>query len=319
MPSVSEFYLKALLKHARLHGINDVLLDELPGKGRIDLSHQDRLWEILQARSSPLFGFSFGQQIEPADLGIFGHLLMSASNLGEAIDYLIAFYPLISDAGSIKIEKNGQNCLLSYQPFYHIATELRVTAVLANLISTGQKMALGKMSLLEVNFTFTLHQEVRDAFENFSQTQVNEMQLANGLKMPISSLDVPLEHANKDLVETLLPVVQTKMQALSTASPIRSAVHFIEHFPSLSRTQLADKMKISERTLCRYLNKSGTCFSTLKRDAGTRFAQQALRTGHSVEHIAEQLNYSDASAFIKAFKNWTGVTPLQFKLSTALT
>ncbi|TNC79978.1 MAG: hypothetical protein C9356_16330 [Oleiphilus sp.] len=34
--------------------------------------------------------------------------------------------------------------------------------------------------------------------------------------------------------------------------------------------------------------------------------------GSSVELVAEQLGFSDASNFTKAFKTWTGKTPRQY-------
>ena len=37
-----------------------------------------------------------------------------------------------------------------------------------------------------------------------------------------------------------------------------------------------------------------------------------LQQGKSLSEIAERLNYADQSAFGRAFKRWTGVTPKQF-------
>jgi AraC-like DNA-binding protein len=37
-----------------------------------------------------------------------------------------------------------------------------------------------------------------------------------------------------------------------------------------------------------------------------------LQQGKSFSEIAERLNYADQSAFGRAFKRWTGITPKQF-------
>jgi AraC-like DNA-binding protein len=78
--------------------------------------------------------------------------------------------------------------------------------------------------------------------------------------------------------------------------------------------QVAAQLGLTEQTLRRYLNREGYTFQQLKddtrRDMAIFFIEQK---GDSVEEIAFRLGFSEASTFIRAFKKWTGLTPLAYK------
>jgi AraC-like DNA-binding protein len=57
-------------------------------------------------------------------------------------------------------------------------------------------------------------------------------------------------------------------------------------------------------------------FSTLLDDCRYRIARHALvDTSHSLAQIAFELDYSDQTAFERAFKRKTGMTPKQYRQS----
>lgn len=82
--------------------------------------------------------------------------------------------------------------------------------------------------------------------------------------------------------------------------------------PSLSA--IADDMHMSPRTLQRRLSSEGTTFESVLQDARITMAQRYLRQGrHSVQEVAYLLGFSEASAFSRAFKRWTGKSPTYFR------
>jgi AraC-like DNA-binding protein len=82
--------------------------------------------------------------------------------------------------------------------------------------------------------------------------------------------------------------------------------------PSLGR--IAKGMAMSPRTLQRHLKERGTDFKNLVDDTRRRFALTYLKNRrNSLTEIAFLLGYSDGSAFNRAFKRWTGSTPLTYR------
>ena len=73
---------------------------------------------------------------------------------------------------------------------------------------------------------------------------------------------------------------------------------------------VAQHLHISPQTLRRHLREEGTSFQALKDELRRDIAIYHLgRADLSLQEIAEQLGFSEPSAFHRAFKKWTGVTP----------
>ncbi|MGI9294652.1 MAG: helix-turn-helix domain-containing protein, partial [Pseudomonadales bacterium] len=66
--------------------------------------------------------------------------------------------------------------------------------------------------------------------------------------------------------------------------------------------------------LHRRLREESTSYQKIKDCCRRDAAIASLRSGSSNgASLAEQLGFSDASTFYRAFKKWTGMTPQEFK------
>jgi AraC-like DNA-binding protein len=73
---------------------------------------------------------------------------------------------------------------------------------------------------------------------------------------------------------------------------------------------------MSERTLRRRLGESGVSFNELVKRVRRDLANEWLQHGEfNVKHISYLLGYSDAAAFSRAYKRWTGRSPGQAGLA----
>lgn len=85
-----------------------------------------------------------------------------------------------------------------------------------------------------------------------------------------------------------------------------------DRVPSIEET--ARMLAMSERTLRRRLTGEGTGYQdVVDRFRETRARELLVSSREAVERIADRLGYSEASAFIHAFKRWTGQTPGAFR------
>ncbi|RCI70325.1 AraC family transcriptional regulator, partial [Pseudomonas aeruginosa] len=74
--------------------------------------------------------------------------------------------------------------------------------------------------------------------------------------------------------------------------------------------QVARQLHMSSQTLRRHLREEGGSFQQLKDHLRRDLAIYHLgRDELSIQDIAEQLGFSEPSAFHRAFKKWTGLTP----------
>ena len=82
------------------------------------------------------------------------------------------------------------------------------------------------------------------------------------------------------------------------------------HEGSLSMDRIARDLGMSRQTLYRRLKDEGVTFAQVHDDLRRRMAMDYLSTRKvSVGETAYLLGFSEASAFVRAFRRWTGSSP----------
>jgi AraC-like DNA-binding protein len=77
---------------------------------------------------------------------------------------------------------------------------------------------------------------------------------------------------------------------------------------------VARALATSPRTLQRRLGDDGTSFRAAVEAVRADLARGYLRDpGLDLGDVATRLGYAEVSAFLRAFKRWTGTTPSQFR------
>lgn len=80
----------------------------------------------------------------------------------------------------------------------------------------------------------------------------------------------------------------------------------------------AEALGYSRRTLTRRLREEATSFLQIKDQLRRALALQLLIATHlPVEVIADRVGFADLTTFHRAFKKWTGTTPLAYRRSSA--
>lgn len=78
--------------------------------------------------------------------------------------------------------------------------------------------------------------------------------------------------------------------------------------------EVAARLELHPQTLRRRLSAEGTTFKDIKNQLRRDTALHYLgKRGLSIEEIAHRSGFSESSAFIRAFKSWTGVTPYSYR------
>jgi AraC-like DNA-binding protein len=82
-----------------------------------------------------------------------------------------------------------------------------------------------------------------------------------------------------------------------------------------SATTVADRFAIHRRTLSRHLQAEGAGFQSLVDETRFEIARQLLsQTRIPLSEVAVALGYSEASAFTRAFRRWSGQSPAVWRL-----
>jgi AraC-like DNA-binding protein len=77
---------------------------------------------------------------------------------------------------------------------------------------------------------------------------------------------------------------------------------------------LAKRLKMSEQTLRRKLNAEGISYQQIKDTLRHELSNKLLSNGAlTIATISKQLNFSEPRAFTRAYKQWAGVTPKEYR------
>ena len=100
------------------------------------------------------------------------------------------------------------------------------------------------------------------------------------------------------------------------ADELRRILHLELVREAFSADRAAGLYAVSRRTLIRNLKAEGSSFRKLTNEVRCEIACMLLaETDLSVRQIAEVLNYSEHSAFARAFRRWTGQNPSAWRSS----
>ena len=81
-------------------------------------------------------------------------------------------------------------------------------------------------------------------------------------------------------------------------------------------TDLAQQLNISEATIQRRLKSEGISYQQLKNDIRRDLAIELLtKSTYTLQEISDQLYFQEVSAFHRAFKKWTDVSPGAYRES----
>ncbi|GAA5132846.1 AraC family transcriptional regulator [Alloalcanivorax gelatiniphagus] len=313
-PTVTVHFSQAIVQAARRLGLRLPEEWATPAdRERVDLAHQDRLWEhFCQAAGDPLVGLDLGLALQVGHLDTAGMILMSCETVGEALESLLDYHPIVGEGGDFQVAEEQGQVAVRYHPRYATRRPERVEAVLASLLnlsrwSTGEAFRARGLTLCHE----PLDQPGR--YQDKLGVPVVFRAPDNALLFDADQLGLPLVHANPALCRHLRGLADELLERLDHRSLGARVSTLIRENPGWGKERIADQLGISGRHLIRKLAEEGTSFKLLRDTLLRERAEQALRQGRRVADLAGELGFSDESAFTKAFKRWTGETPARFR------
>ncbi|SLN72096.1 AraC family transcriptional regulator [Roseisalinus antarcticus] len=164
---------------------------------------------------------------------------------------------------------------------------------------------------LEVSFAPPPH---ANRYPELFRVPVTFRAARNALRINPIWLDVPFDGGKDYVFGVFTRHADTLLDELATRDTVRSAVEAMMladlHEGTLSMDRIARDLGMSRQTLYRRLKDEGVTFAQVHDDLRHRMAMDYLGAGKvSVGETAYLLGFSEASAFVRAFRRWTGASP----------
>lgn len=315
--SVTARFTQAILEAAQRQGVSvpDDLRQALTHNSRVPMAQQDALWALFaQATADPLAALRAGTDLQAGHLDIVGMLLLSCDTLGDALEVLTEYAPIVGDNARFETQASPGTMLLRYQPEYTVCRDLRVEAALGCVVSLARWMTNGRFHPREVLFMHAPRAEVA-AYEALLGCPVRFAQACNGVSMDAAELGHSLIEAGKSLHAHLRTLADDMLASLAQGSVSAQVQQLIRANPRWGKERIGEQLGMSGRNLNRKLAAEAISFKGLREALLYDMAAQALRSGQAVAAVGERLGFSDENAFSRAFRRWSGQTPAQFARS----
>lgn len=313
--SVTPRYSQAMLQLAERLGISlpDYLSRRLAGLQRVPIQWQDELWEALcQGSDDPLTGLQLGLEIQVGHLDSLGMLLVTCDTLGEALEELLEYTPVISDGGDFQMRREADLVFIEYLPRFDVRQAERAEAALGSLLNLTRWATGGRF----LPTALWLRHEPLAAPERYRELVGCAVHFAAEryqLGFAPEQLRLPQIQANSVLRDHLRYLADQMLAELGRQSLCAEVEQLIRANPRWGKERIAEQLQVSGRHLHRRLAEEGLSFKALRDSVLQSMACQLLETDQRLAQIAEQLGFSDDNAFTRAFRRWQGITPARYR------
>ncbi|MGH1505066.1 MAG: AraC family transcriptional regulator [Acidimicrobiales bacterium] len=266
--------------------------------------------------------YRYAKRVQVDALGVLGLALKTAADLGAALRRAERYVGLLGDAVTYSFRAEGRRAASfvvrgrpAHRPGIAVANEGAIAAILSIC-----RQAAGPSSDLRPTSVSFAHQPISSpsAQEAYFGCPVEHGAAVDALRFDAGFLDTPTRLADEGLSDYFLGQLDDALRATEARQGVESRVRDVvanrlaDGVPPMH--VVANRLAMSERTLHRRLAAENLRYQDVVVDVRRTVAVALLTTtDHSLLDVAFLTGFAEQSSFQRAFKRWTGRTPLQVR------
>ncbi|MFK8399880.1 helix-turn-helix domain-containing protein [Pseudomonas sp. BGr12] len=274
---------------------------------------------IIKTAPHIMLGVEIGRSARISSFGCLGYAMMTAPTLGEAFELAEKHPALMGEHFIFKIEKKGRTAYLTTSSS---DAPLTIRNTLTDMsfftfIAICRDMLGFQPDLEGIYFTHTPSPVAQEQYKINLNAMAEFGAVESAIVFKSDLLEHPLPLANTLCHAEMRSLCQQQENELSPGR------EWFDKFTALLGSslknpldveQLAVQMHCSSRTLRRQLSSRSTSYRLVLDKLRFEKARDILsHTDSPIEVIAEELGFSDRTAFSRAFKRWCGLPPQAYR------
>lgn len=283
-----------------------------------------RRWQALLEQARDLdpgpkatFPLRLARGIAPRHFGVVGFATLASGTLAEALQRLERYHRSVYDANVAQVHPVAEGICIEWGVERGRPGALVDETAIAALVQLAREFTGQTVRALAVDFVNPRPADVRP-YEDFFGGPVRFGQPSTRIVLSLRDLALPLRGADAALLALLDAQAEHLLQEVAVVSePVgvwRQALVGLIRSGRTSLADLAHSLQMSPRSLQRRLTEQGHSFQTLLSQTRQQLAEAYLRDANvELAEVALLLGYSEQSAFTRAFRQWTGQAPLQWR------
>ncbi len=273
---------------------------------------------IAEASNDPGFGLKLGTEERVERYDPIKIAALSARSFRDAVQRL-ARYKQLTCPEEIGLVERGNECAIQF--VWLLAHEkeppLLVDLCFAWIVSIGRRGTRRPINPKRVELQrASAH---RDIYEAHFRCPVKFKANQNALVFSKADMELPFVTYNADLLAIVAPQLEAELtQQHPQKTFSEQAKGVLKRLLAGRRPgiqEVAKELRLSSRTLQRRLTEQGVTFQRLLEDARRELARHyLLHSSLELNETAYLLGYEDANSFFRAFHDWEGIPPGQWRL-----
>ncbi len=265
------------------------------------------------------FGLELGWHYQPEWWGALGYVIRHSPTVSDAFLNAARYQHVLEQGTEWKLAELENHAMFTYTILHPEWSHCRQDNDLA--VTLLMRVMRGLLdptwTPIEVHFIYSPPADLAPYHQVFNDTRLRFNQPGSGILFDRHILQRPVAGADINL----LPILQRYLEELyppSTEDPtfidkVRDLIAESLHHGDPSLAEIASGLGMSKRTMQRRLAEHDRTFKQLLEDVRYQLSLQYLKKGISLIDISFLLGYSELSAFHRAFRRWTGSTPLGYR------
>lgn len=286
------------------------------------LSFEQYIKLIKNARQQnvcPDYALQLGEQFFINHDGVLACRVMSSETPKQAMSLLTYYQDLFTQLLSFTFDVDEEKGVFTIKEKIPLGEALPhfIEYAFSAIFCLG-RFCLGQSHIdLKMEFSYTCPSST-DTYVKFFQNPVTFNQLENRVIFDIKTLEQSILFSdslsaceNENLCAKRKPVDEEKAFINKVTQTLRTF-----SFQDISLEALASRLHMSPRSLRRRLHAQNVSYKSLLELEQKRLAIKYLENHrYTLDQIAHELGYLNASSFSRAFKRWFGLAPIYYQKS----
>ena len=276
------------------------------------------LEEAARLTGDDCFGLHFGEHYHPKNAGPLTYVVVNSPTMADAFTNIARYLGVHNEAARVSFERGERWARLAHTLDLP-AEQCRQHAEFSLAVGLGliRLMVGADWVPVEVEFAHKPPAHTSEHARVF-RAPVRFGADANAFVIESELCDRHVPGADRHLypimVRYLDGVLATMPREDAVVTSVRKGIADTMRQGEPTLVEVAQRLAVTPRTLQRSLADCGVDFRHVRDDTRRRFAVRYLADRkNTITDVAFLLGYSEVSAFNRAFRRWTGATPLEHR------